>query len=75
MPFFSSSAISAIISRILRTTFSFESLPDHTATVRMCTACWQRSTPFCPFGRKMIMTSVCEQCFVIRRASKVSLTW
>ena len=43
--------------------------------VRMCSAFWHRSTPPCPFGRKMIITSVCEQFLVIRRASNVSLTW
>ena len=74
IPFRSSCAASITMSVRFLSTFSLESLPVHTAIVRMCTACWQRSTPACPFGRKMIMTSVCEQCLVIRRASKVSLT-
>ena len=74
IPHCSSSAASRTMSVRFRRTFSLESLPVHTAMVRMCTACWQRSTPACPFGRKMIMTSVCEQCFVTRRASNVSFT-
>ena len=75
IPFSSSWAASFTISVRFRTTFSLESLPLHTAMVRMCSAFWHRSTPPCPFGRKMIITSVCEQFLVIRRASNVSLTW